>query len=99
MSTTVASEVTGVRVMLDNPLPQSPSFRDILDELEAEYQHVTNTTNNTGNAWQTNTHTLSSVIGQYQYQLELPDFFKALNATTVPSNVNADPEYTMEFTE
>lgn len=87
--------------MLNNPLPQSPSFRDILDELEAEYQHVTNDTNNTGNAWQTNTYTLTTTAGQYDYQIvtDNDDFFKALSVTTVPENVDADPQYVLEFTE
>jgi hypothetical protein len=101
MSNTVLQEVQGVRQMLSNPLTQSPSFKDILEEMEAEYQAVTNQTNNTGNAWQTDNHTLTTVAGTYDYEIAPAngDFYKALNVTTIPSNVDIDPQFTLEFTE
>jgi len=101
MSTTILSEITGVRVMLNNPLPQSPSFKDILEELEAEYQHLTNSLNNTGNAWQIENYTLTTAAGTYEYEINPAsgEFYKALNVTTVPDDDSIDPQYLLEFTE
>lgn len=101
MATTVLSEVMGVRVMLNNPMPQAPAFKDILEELEAEYQHLTNDLNNTGNAWQVDNYTLTTVAGTYEYEITPTnkEFYKALNVTTIPSNTSVDPQYVLEFTE
>lgn len=103
MATTLQEEILGVRVMLNNPLPQSPSFQDILEELEAEYTTLTNTTNATGNAWQVDNYTLTTVAGTYDYAITpvapAGDFFKALNVTTIPEDVDTSPQYMLEFTE
>jgi hypothetical protein len=100
MSTTLDKEVYGVRDILRSPLPQSPSFRDIVHELEAEYQHVTNETNNTGNAWQVASYDLETVADQRVYEI-LPedgfDYFKPLNITYIPDG--SDRQHTVEMTE
>lgn len=101
MANTVQDEVLGVRGMLNAPLPQSPSYQDILDELEAEYQHITNSTNSVGNSWQVANYTLTTQAGVYDYAISPSndDFFKALNVTTVPDPASTDPQYLLEFTE
>lgn len=99
MSTTALDEVLGVRSLLNNPLSQAPSFKDILEELEAEYQNVFNETNNTGNAWQVCEYTLTTTEGQRRYRIAPPQFYKALAVTTVPADDNTDPQYPLEFTE
>lgn len=101
MATTIQAEVLGVRSMLNNPLPQAPSYNDILEEMQAEYQNITNLTNATANSWQVANYTLTSVAGQYEYTITPAndDFFKALNVTTVPPDVDTDPQYMVEFTE
>lgn len=40
---------------------------------------------------------ISSIVGILETPLQ--DFYKALAVTTVPENINADPEYVLEFTE
>lgn len=101
MATDILSEVLGVRAILNSPLSQSPSFAEILGELEAEYQQVTNQTNNTAQSWQIDNFTLTSIIGEYDYPINPvnKDFFKALQVTTVPSDDNIDPQYVLEFVE
>lgn len=86
MSTTVMKEVMGVRGFLGDPLPQSPSTDQILEELEAEYQHITNRANNTGNSWLVNDYHLESVAGQQDYRLDIDvnQFHKPLSVTTIP---------------
>src|SRR6478736_7388416 len=103
MATTILAEILGVRQMLSGPLAQSPSFREILQELEAEYQYITNDTNNTGNAWQVDELTFTTAEGVQDYILEVTseigDFFKALNVVTVPEKTSSTPQYVLEFTE
>lgn len=99
MANSLLQEVLGVRNLLDNPLSQAPSFKQIVEELQAEYQYITNDTNNTGNSWQIGETTLTTVSGQYRYDLSVTDFYKALNVTTVPGDINGQPQYTLEFTE
>lgn len=99
MATNLLKEVLGVRHLLDGPMDQSPSFDEIVDELAIEYQHVTNELNNTGNAWQVNTTTITTVAEQEDYQILAQDFYKALLVTTVPQSSGTHPEYVLEFTE
>ena len=98
---TLLEEILGVRSILGNPLPQSPSPDEIIEELEAVYQDVTNTANNTGNAWSTDSLTITTVAGQRVYELDpakVANFSKALIVTTVPPDTST-PEYVLEFTE
>jgi hypothetical protein len=102
---TLMTEVLGVRAMLGSPLNQAPSFQEIQREIEAEYIAITNATNATGNAWQVDTYTLTTVAGQYQYVIsDLSTnaqfrFYKALTVLTVPADVDSAPEYVLEFVE
>lgn len=102
MSVTVHELVKGIRSDLGDPLQQSPSYLQIINELANEFQNITNETNNTGQAWQVGDYTLTTVVGQRQYEItgiQYVDFFKALYCVSVPSDVNAAPEYWLEFTE
>lgn len=101
MAHNVLTEVLGVRSLLADPLNNAPSMDDIIEALEEVYQYVTNLTNNTGNAWQVDTLTISTTAGTREYQLdseEVVDFYKALRVTTVPPD-DSNPEYILEFTE
>jgi hypothetical protein len=101
MSSTLMTEINGVRSMLSNPLLQAPTIKDIVEELEAVYQENTNLSNNTGLPWQVNSFTLTATAGQRTYILdpdEVTDFYKALTMTTVPTS-DSTPEYTLEFVE
>lgn len=98
MSSTPLTEIFGVRAMLNSPLNQSPSVLQIVEELEAEYQTLSNDLNNTSNAWAVETYTLTATQGVRAYQITATDFFKALVVTTVPAN-DAAPENVLEFTE
>lgn len=97
----VLEEVIAIRSLLKNPLPQSPSFENIVDAMEAEYLLATNQTNNKGNAWQKDSVIFQTVAGISEYQIEVDDnnFDKALVVTTIPSDANQFPEYVLEFTE
>jgi len=98
---TLLDEILGVRSMLVNPLSQSPTPEDIIEELENVYQTVTNMGNNSGNSWQIETVTLVTTAGTREYQLDsdlVQDFYKPLLVTTVPEN-DSQPEYQLEFTE
>lgn len=99
MASTILQEVLGVRQMLSGPLSQSPSFQDILEELEAEYQFVTGDTNNTANAWQVATTTITTEADVDDYPICANDFYKALSVVTVPANTATQPEYQLEFVE
>lgn len=101
MATTLLNEILGVKQLLDSPMDQSPSYNDIVDELAAEYQHMTNQVNNTAEAWMVGEYTLTTVVGTSDYQLNVavPLFYKALAVYTVPSDVNAHPQYGLEFME
>lgn len=101
MANTLLNEILGVRSILGNPLPQSPSPEEILEELEAVYQDVTNLANNTGNAWAVDSFNITTVAGTRAYQLqptEVTNFYKALIVTTVPPD-SSTPEYTLEMAE
>jgi len=106
MPSTLAKEIMGVRAVLDDPLPQSPSADNIIQALEEVYQWVTNRTNNTGNSWQVDTYTLTTVANQRVYDLTddlliatvSGGFYKPLIVTTIPDDTNT-PEVILEFTE
>ncbi len=97
----VLNEVIAIRSLLNNPLPQSPSFESILEGIEAEYTLATQQTNNKGNAWQKAevSFTTSAGVREYQILTDDNDFDKPLVVTTVPANNSAYPEYVLEFTE
>ena len=100
-SNTLTAEIGSIRSLLLNPLPQSPTPQDIVDEMETTYQGATNQANNTGKAWNVNSFTLTTVAGTRTYTLDptvVQDFYKALTVVTNPSS-NADPQYTLEVTE
>lgn len=101
MATTLLDEILGVKQLLDSPMAQSPSFLDIVDELSAEYQHMTNVVNNTSEAWMISEYTLTTVAGQQDYRLDgdIPTFYKALAAYTIPANTSSTPQYGIEFME
>lgn len=94
-------ELFGIRGQMGYPLDNSPSLKQIISEMHAEYQHLTNDSNNTGQSWQVDEYTFSSVIGQKTYLISIPlgDFYKALTVTTVPADSSTHPEYPLEFVE
>ena len=86
MATTVKTEISGVRGFLGNPLAQFPTTKDILEELEVEYQHITNRLNNTGNPWLVEDYHLETEanVSDYRLDVDLTNFYKPLNLYTIP---------------
>lgn len=101
MAVTLLQVIANVREILGSPLPQAPSPAQILSELEAEYQYITNRTNSLGDAWYSNSFTFNTVAGTRAYNLtsEATDFYKALKVKTVPSDTDLHPEFELEFVE
>lgn len=104
MLNTLSKDIDTVRSMLGDPLGQSPSVLDILEELRIEYQTLTNDLNNSTDAWMISTYNLTTVAGQYEYQLSTTgaaeaSIGKVLSVVTVPADANLDPEYVVEFVE
>lgn len=100
-SNTLKLEVQGVRQILGWPLDNSPGVYEIVKDIEAEYQAMTNKLNFTENAWSVAEYTLSTVAGTYRYRLDnaINYFQKALMISTVPANTAGDPEYVLEYYE
>lgn len=90
MGTTLLKEVFGVRQFLGDPLSQAPSTRQIIQELEAEYQQLTGETANRGGAQHVGEKIITTVAGQMRYDLapdqpgEPEEIYKVLSVTTVP---------------
>lgn len=93
MATNLSREIFGVKAMLGDPLDQSPSIRQICDELEAEYQTVTNEVNNKGNSQHIAEEILTTSVGKRSYDIGsiAKDFYKALSVTTIPSTAVLTP--------
>lgn len=102
MTTTLQKEILGVRSLLGEPLDNAPSVVEIIEALEEVYQHVTNLTNNTGNAWQTSTVEFTTTVGVREYEIQpnrATNFYKPLVVTTVPANTTTEPEYILQMVE
>ena len=87
-TSSIISEALGVKQMLGDPLDQAPSIRQIVLELEAEYQHLNNVISNRGQAQHIGELVITTVPDQTRYVLDVPsqDFFKALSMTSIPSS-------------
>ena len=101
MANSVLDEVVAIRGLLDEPLPNAPSFEDVLEAIEAEYQQAVNQSNNTPNAWAKAEVQFTTTAGTRDYQILTndDDFDKPLVVVTVPSDTLISPEYQLEFTE
>lgn len=89
---------------MEYPLPQAPTFDQVIADLENEYQLVTNRANNTQNAWYTSTTDVTVTAGTRKYEITDDDgapldFYKAMNIVTVPGDTAIDPEYGLDFVE
>lgn len=94
MATTLKKEIEGVRSFLGDPLDQFPSTRDILEELEAEYQNIANVANNTGLAWSIDELVLETVANQFDYNLSAITgmFHKAVQVEILPTGIELSSE-------
>lgn len=88
MSTTLSKEIMGVREFLGAPLPQSPTTRQILSEMETEYSFITNRLNDREDAWAVDEFIITTVANQSRYRVDIlyPKFYKALNVVSIPTN-------------
>jgi hypothetical protein len=102
-TSSIILEAMGVKQMLGDPLDQAPSIRQIVLELEAEYQHITNIVNNRGQAQHIGELVITTVENQTRYVLDVPsqDFFKALSMTSIPASATVtggEHDYRVEVT-
>lgn len=87
MSVSRIQNLFRVRDLLDNPLPNKPSFHRLMTQLISEEMDVVNATNNTGIPWATATFQLNYSPGETSYDINVSDFGKILyvvKATTNP---------------
>jgi len=87
MSVSRIQTIFRIRDLLDNPLPNRPSFHSLMRQCISEEMDIVNATLNTGRPWATNTYELNYVAGQDSYDINVSDFGKILyvvKATTNP---------------
>lgn len=96
---TLAEMISNVRLLLGDPLPQSPSvrhlFRHVLNHCQSVYNHL----NNTSRSWATAEIPLAVAQGQSDYQLNASDWGKALLVYTEDESNTAHWERTVPFYE
>lgn len=78
MSVTRIESIFRVRDLLDSPLPQSPSFHQLLRQQISEEMDVVNQLNNTGRAWGTAEYQLNYTPSQTTYTIGVENFGKVL---------------------
>lgn len=88
MATTLLKEVFGVRQFLGDPLEQAPSVRQVVRELEAEYQYLMIDASNRGMSQHVGETVITTEADQRRYELgvEADQFYKILSVNTVPAD-------------
>lgn len=86
MSATRIESIFRVRDLLDSPLPQSPSFHQLLRQQISEEMDIVNQLNNTGRAWGTAEYQLNYTPSQTVYTIGVENFGKVLSVVKVTGN-------------
>lgn len=75
-----------MRDLLDNPMPNNPSFAQLLRQELSEERDIVNETNNTGVAWATAEYVLNFNTNQSTYTINVDDFGKVLYVVKATGN-------------
>lgn len=86
MSVTRIENIFRTRDLLDSPLPQSPSFHQLLRQQISEEMDVVNQLNNTGKPWGTAEYQLNYTPSQTTYTINAQDWGKVLFVVKVTGN-------------
>jgi hypothetical protein len=94
--TTLIKEVFGVRQFLGDPLEQAPSVRQVINELEAEYLHISVDAANRGHSQHVGEMVLTTVQHQRRYELGIDanEFYKVLSVSTIPADATVTGDST-----
>ncbi len=82
----IVENMARTRDLLDNPIPQRPSFHQNLRQQFSELQDLTNALNNTGLIWGEYTYQLNYTPNQSDYEINVSDFGKCVFATRQTQN-------------
>lgn len=63
---------------MDNPLPNAPSFHQLLRQEISTEMDILNKTNNSGRPWALSTYQLNYTVGQDTYSINVNDFGKVM---------------------
>lgn len=86
MPVTRTENLFRVRDLLLRPLPQTPSFHDLLRQEISEEMDIVNATNNSGNAWAVAEYILNFQPAQNTYEINVSDWGKVLYCVKVTTN-------------
>jgi hypothetical protein len=78
MGTTRENNIFRIRDLLDNPLPNAPSFHTIFRQCISEEQDIVNQLNNTGIAWGVKEYQLNYTPSIDTYQINVEDWGKVM---------------------
>jgi hypothetical protein len=78
MSVSRTEQLFRTRDLLDNPLPNNPSFHQLLRQEISTEMDILNATNNSSKPWALSTYQLNYIVGQDTYAINVSDFGKVM---------------------
>lgn len=78
MSVSRIEQIFRTRDLLDNPLPNRPSFHQLMRQEISTEMDIVNATNNSAKPWALSTYQLNYIAGQDTYTINAEDFGKVL---------------------
>jgi len=86
MSVSRTQNIFRIRDLLDNPLPNRPSFHRLMTQEISEEMDIVNATTNVAKPWATSTFQLNYTAGQDSYDINVSDFGKILYVVKQTTN-------------
>lgn len=78
MSVSRVEQIFKTRDLLDNPLPNRPSFHQLLRQQISTEMDIVNATNNSGKPWALAETQLNYIVGQDEYTINVTNFGKVM---------------------